>query len=188
MEPSGEFWGAYGARVEVQVYEVVRKLQVDPWTRQAVIVLWDRFLDNIPDKRDYPCTVALGFTLVEQFSGRRQLDMNVTMRSNDAWLGLPYDMFQFTQLQHTVARVLGVATGVYRHTAWSMHLYETNLEESHHVSIGGRSSHFDPVGIGDAQCTYEEVARRARTIALFPDEIDWDLTPSERWYRDTLHR
>jgi hypothetical protein len=24
-------------------------------------------------------------------------------------------------------------------------------------------------------------------IALEPNEIDWELTPSERWYRDAIH-
>ena len=190
-EPSGEFWGAYGLRIDDQVFELVNKLRTDPWTRQAVAVLWDHFMDNVPDKLDYPCTVALGFMIRETVSRTRRLDMHVTMRSNDAWLGLPYDMFQFTQLQHTVARVLGVSPGTYTHTAWSLHLYERDLEASYEVTIPlEASSHFDPTGLGEPNMTngYEDATWRARMIALEPELISWQLTPSERWYRDVIHK
>lgn len=186
-EPDGGFWGAYGARIGWQIRDVVEKLERDPWTRQAVVTLWEPAVDNEPDKLDYPCTVALGFTMKKTFSGFRQLDMNVTMRSNDAWLGLPYDMFQFTQLQHTVARVLEVKPGQYRHTAWSMHLYERDLEASHDVVAPERSAPFDPTGFGEPGMKFIDVLRRARTVALSHEDVDWELTESEKWYRDVIH-
>lgn len=190
-EPDGNFWGAYGTRIGWQLRDIVEKLRTDPWTRQAVVILWDVAMDNEPGKLDYPCTVSLGFIIQPTPSGDprgRQLNMNVLMRSNDAWLGLPYDMFQFTQLQHTVARLLGVNRGTYTHTAWSMHIYEKDLEASYAVDVAvSKSDWFDPTGIGELNLTYVDVIRRARIIALAPDEISWDLTASERWYRDTLH-
>lgn len=189
-EPSGVFWGAYGRRIAGQIESVVDKLRADPNTRQAVATLWNPVDDNTPDKLDYPCTVALGCNLRGTLTGRQILDFNVTMRSNDAWLGLPYDMFQFTQLMWTICRVLDVTPGRYTHTAWSMHLYHKNLETTHGVQLYDRSFEtlgFYPAGIGEAGMSYPEVGYRARTIALYPDKIDWELTPSERWYRDVIH-
>jgi thymidylate synthase len=122
QEDDGTFHGAYGDRIGDQLNDVVNKLRRDPDTRQAVITLWDPKKDSaLGAKRDYPCTVSLGFRLVNQ--GQPVLELNTLMRSNDVWLGTPYDIFQFTQLQHTVATILGVKTGKYRHTAWSFHLY-----------------------------------------------------------------
>ena len=118
------FWGAYGVRIAGQLEAVARRLRADPDTRQAVITLWDPSRDNIPGKHDYPCTVALQFTI-----RRGQLHMHVTMRSNDVWLGIAYDAFQFTQLQLTLFNVLGVEPGTYNHRATSLHLYESNLEQ-----------------------------------------------------------
>lgn len=190
-EPDGRFWGAYGARIGVQISGVVRKLRADPWTRQAVATLWHDERDGhvaYAGKLDYPCTVALGFIMQIQFTGASQLDMNVIMRSNDAWLGLPYDMFQFTQLQWTVARMLGVAVGRYYHTAWSLHLYERDLEASHAVVAPSEPTVFDPSGIGVPNLEVADVIYRARTIARDPSAIEWELTPSERWYRDVLHK
>lgn len=187
-EPSGEFWGAYGRRIGYQVRDVVAKLRADPDSRQAVVTLWDPCRDNVPEKLDYPCTVALGFELQRQFTGTRQLNMNVVMRSNDAWLGLPYDMFQFTQLQHTVRRVLGANHGTYTHTAWSLHMYDRDVDASYGVAAGDDERRFDPTGIGTLNMTYAQVVERAQWIAVQPDKVDWELTESERWYRDVLHK
>jgi thymidylate synthase len=51
------------------------------------------------------------------------------MRSNDAILGLPYDIFLFTMLQETMAATLVVELGEYHHYAGSLHLY------SHHHTM-----------------------------------------------------
>lgn len=54
--------------------------------------------------------------------------MIVTMRSNDAFMGLPHDVFCFTMLQEIVARSLNREVGAYRQFTGSMHLYERNRE------------------------------------------------------------
>jgi Thymidylate synthase len=187
-EPSGAFWGAYGRRIGWQIHDVVTKLLADPWTRQAVATLWDPGRDNLPEKRDYPCTVALGFTMQPAFT-KEVLDMHVTMRSNDAWLGLPYDMFQFTQLQQTVCRMIDVRPGTYTHTAWSMHLYDRDVDKTYAIALSPESDDYriDPTGLGEPNMSFTEVGNRAQTIALEPEKIDWELTPSERWYRNAIH-
>jgi len=52
------------------------------------------------------------------------------MRSNDAFIGLPHDVFAFTMLQELIARTLGVELGEYRHAVGSLHLYERNRREA----------------------------------------------------------
>jgi thymidylate synthase len=46
------------------------------------------------------------------------------MRSNDLFLGLPYDVFLFTFLQELMSIELGVQLGTYFHYAGSMHAYD----------------------------------------------------------------
>lgn len=121
-EPDGSFHGAYGARIGRQTQEVITKLRRDKHTRQAVITLWDPLKDNGPGRRDYPCTIALGFRI-----RRELLDLSVLMRSNDVWLGTAYDVFQFTQLQWSIAHELDLGVGRYSHTAWSLHVYERDM-------------------------------------------------------------
>jgi thymidylate synthase len=53
--------------------------------------------------------------------------MFVAMRSNDAYLGLPHDIFSFTMLQEMVARAIGAELGEYKHCAGSLHLYKKHF-------------------------------------------------------------
>lgn len=179
-EPDGSFWGAYGSRVGLQVRYAVRKLTNDPQTRQAVVTLWDSNLDNDPMKKDYPCTVGFNFTIN---TAKQQLDMNVLMRSNDVWLGLPYDMFQFTQLQCTVARSLGVMVGTYTHTTWSLHIYEHHVEAAYKLHDPITPSPVDyiaPVGIGRSSMSFNSMMDRAQDLTFGSVE---NMTDSEIWYR-----
>ena len=119
----GTFHAPYGPRITAQISSVLRRLRDDPFTRQAVITIWDPALDQQEGYHDYPCTLSLQFLI-----RRGKLDMQVHMRSNDVWRGLAYDAFQFTQLQASIARYLHVPLGVYRHHAASLHLYDSDQD------------------------------------------------------------
>lgn len=184
-EDEGFFHGAYGRRIGTQLRDVVHKLQNDRDTRQAVLTLWDPQLDNWAGKRDYPCTVAIGFALR---NGR--LDMNVTMRSNDAWLGLPYDLFQFSQLMLTVAHSLYVDPGTYTHTAWSMHLYAQDAIKVDGLYDPDPSAldSIQPDGWGKDGEEISRIITRAHRLHYHGLELTDELTHSEEDYRDVLYR
>lgn len=182
-EPDGSFHGAYGARIKYQVMNAITKLQRDPSTRQAVITLWDPWLDNLTDKRDYPCTVMIQFE-ADSSSDESTLHMNVVMRSNDVWLGLPYDMFQFTQLQLSVANSLRWNPGRYRHTALSMHIYERDVEAAEKI-VHNEPTDFtvQPSGIGHVGDSFQTIMKRARILT---HTLTDNATKSEVWYLDRL--
>jgi thymidylate synthase len=52
------------------------------------------------------------------------------MRSNDAYLGLPHDIFAFTMLQEMIARSLGVDVGFYQHIVGHLHLYDEDIKSA----------------------------------------------------------
>jgi len=188
-EDNGVFWGAYGDRIGGQLIDCYHKLVADPDTRQAVITLWASELDNVPRKRDYPCTLSLTFSLVDG-----HLELSVTMRSNDVWLGLPYDVFQFSALQASLANALGVALGVYTHHAVSLHLYERDLAkvEQLHDHDGTYLGHNGGFSFGRLTCeepdrfTHKNLQAIARTIIGWPDNSSMVLPPVEAWYREQL--
>lgn len=183
-EDDGEFWGSYGPRVGPQLYSIVQKLKADPQTRQAVMTVWNPATDNVAGKKDYPCTVALGFELA-----LGQLNMHVTMRSSDVWLGIPYDWFQFTQLQFTVARILNAFPGTYTHTSWSLHLYERNLDAARKLVQEAPERPVrvhQPKGVGRFDDPPVEVQRRAGKI-LRGQEVG-GITSDEEWYVEQVRR
>jgi thymidylate synthase len=52
------------------------------------------------------------------------------MRSNDAFIGLPHDIFCFTMFQELVANALGVELGCYKHLVGSLHIYEDKFDKA----------------------------------------------------------
>lgn len=177
-EQDGSFHGAYGNRIRHQALNVVTKLREDPDSRQAIITLWDPVLDNVPGKKDYPCTVALQFSVAADGA----LDMTTFMRSNDVWRGLPYDMFQFTQLQMSIANALTLSYGSYTHIAASLHLYEENVDAAKHLHATNNFE-WQPVGFGTRDESMTTIMRRARTVTTPGYDVPVH-TPSEEWYRD----
>lgn len=115
---------AYGYRIFEKFgfdqWEHVKSLlKADPNTRQAVIHIKDASNEQT---KDLPCTLTLQFLI-----RGGKLNLIANMRSNDVWLGFPYDAFSFTCLQMKMAMELGVEVGLYIHMAGSMHLYKRNL-------------------------------------------------------------
>jgi len=119
--------GAYGPRIHEQLTYVVEKLYQDPDTRQATMTLWNR---NPAPGKDYPCTVAFDFKI-----RNGKLNLHAFMRSSDAWLGIPYDVFSFSMVAHLVCCRLAalyhpivnvVEPGTLYLTAASSHLYHEN--------------------------------------------------------------
>jgi len=122
--------GAYGPRIRPQVPYVVASLIKDRDTRQAALTIWT---PNPEPSKDTPCTVAMVFSIREN-----RLYQHVFMRSSDAWLGIPYDVFSFTLLAYEVAcrynqhkLLIGgspVGLGHMTITCTSSHLYSENRE------------------------------------------------------------
>ena len=119
--------GAYGKNLKPQLEVVLKKLKEDIYTRQAVINIWQ---DVKRESKDVPCTISMQF-IVNSFN---ELEFIVNMRSNDAWLGLPYDFFNFTTIQQYVAMKLGLSVGYYTHVVGSMHIYDENRKLAEEVS------------------------------------------------------
>lgn len=124
-----EVFGGYGPRLfnwvgVNQLANVIEILKKNSVSRKAVVQLFDA--DDIVRKHaDVPCTCTLQFMIR---TGRLHLLTN--MRSNDAFLGLPHDVFAFTMLQEIVARTLSVELGTYKHVVGSLHLYAKDMTKA----------------------------------------------------------
>lgn len=125
----GRFRGAYGPQFVEQVGYVVDKLKDDPHSRQAVMSFWR---PRPRDSKDIPCTLDLQFMMRgdPDDAGKKQLDLLVNMRSNDVWLGAPYDIFTFTMIQQQLADLLNANIGAYYHHVGSLHIYERHYEKA----------------------------------------------------------
>lgn len=111
-------------------WEYVKEcLKKDALSRQAVI--------NIREPKDYiahptkdmPCTLTLQFLARPDINGDMCLHLTTNMRSNDIWMGFPYDCFNFCAFLCKMAMELGFKVGTYTHYAGSLHLYRRDYEK-----------------------------------------------------------
>lgn len=115
------FFGAYGPKVVAQLKYVIDTLVKDQWSRQAIINIWR---ENPAPTKDVPCTISLHF--IQRPIG--YLNLVVYMRSQDLWLGFPYDVHNFTSLQNIVASMLNIKLGTFTLIQGSLHLYQDNRD------------------------------------------------------------
>ena len=111
-------------------------LEKDKSTRQAVINIWR---ENPRSSLDVPCTLSLQFFLREA-SDELWLHTTATMRSNDVWLGTPYDTFNFSAISFYLCLLLNqretkCKLGKLTIQAGSRHLYETDAHKLDDVLI-----------------------------------------------------
>lgn len=123
-ESDGSVHGAYGLRVVPLLDTAIEELRDLENSRRCVIPIF-RPTDLGLQKADIPCTTSWQFLLRDD-----TLHMVVTMRSNDLWLGLPYDIFVNTCVLRYVAGILQVKPGSYTHHVGSLHVYSKDLEKA----------------------------------------------------------
>lgn len=149
---SGRYHGAYGYRLRRafgldQLMRAKTALEANPESRQVVLQIWDTELDlpkkdGTPKDADIPCNV-LGMLKVRQ--GR--LDWTQVLRSNDLFLGVPFNIVQFSSLQEVVAGWLGLEVGQYTQFSDSLHVYERDLSKIRTVSDVGTQPNTDDIAL-----------------------------------------
>lgn len=130
-------YGAYGPPIIDQLPYVINALKKDELTRRAGLTIWRQ---NPSETKDTPCTIALWFVV-------RQARLNcfAFMRSSDAWLGLPYDIFNFSMVSYAICGILNltredkpIAPGTLYHNAASVHLYVNDIKRARSMLINNQ--------------------------------------------------
>jgi len=120
---------AYGARMMVQMPEIIATLKRDESSRRAVGVILQPHVDSVTTRLEYPCAIATHYLI-----RNRKLNCITYMRSESVWGVLPYDLAMFTLFQEYVAHSLGIAVGSYVHFMGSAHIYGGEIARANTVA------------------------------------------------------
>lgn len=134
------FKGAYGPKVMDQIPYIAETLIKDPSSRQAVLTIWR---ERPGPTKDVPCTVSAQW-FIRRDGQFDVLHCVLNMRSSDAWLGVPYDWFNFSMISAFIVAYIQeakvktdpslkgcippLALGKMYFNAGSQHLYEQHWE------------------------------------------------------------
>jgi thymidylate synthase len=170
---SGILHGSYGPRLHGNLSKLVDQLKKDNSSRQAVLTIFDSNKDLNADVRDVPCTLSLQYFIRDD-----KLVARTNMRSNDVFLGLPYDFTQFIALQGAIAKAMDVEMGRYVHSVGSMHIYEKHEIEAGRISsfFNGSFKNYEPMWTGK---DIGDISRTARLI--LKGHVPEETTPFEKF-------
>jgi len=166
------YHGAYGLRLRKhlgfdQLERAWRILGANPASRQVVLQIWDSRVD-LPDDdgqasaRDVPCNVV---AMLKVRAGR--LHWTQIIRSNDLFLGVPFNFVQFTTIQEVLAGWLGLELGPYSQWSDSLHVYEDHMDDVRATAFGDAS-----LVSGDRFDDSKEISERSfKTLADYMDGI-----------------
>jgi thymidylate synthase len=119
--------------------QLINLLTLDPQSRRAVLFFRETDTEPLDSKgKDVACVTSFQCLIREGI-----LHTVVHMRSNDAILGLPYDIFLFIMLQEIIATTLDVELGYYYHTCGSLHLYDRNIELAKRIMLNTEEYPFE---------------------------------------------
>lgn len=151
---------SYGARIRQaypgidQLQGVIDRLKADPNSRRAAISIYQP-TDATRTSKDVPCAFGMFFHIRNDL-----LHTQIVMRSNNATVLLPFNIFEFSMLAEVVAAECGVRLGPLKHYAASMHIYESAKAWSEQIARDGGKKLSKPMPLMPNSPTPLEEVRR----------------------------
>ena len=171
----GMIESAYGFRWRYmygidQLYKIIANLKADKSSRQQVLLSWHpKDLKN--ETKNVPCPYTAVFNIIEG-----KLNCHLTLRSNDLYLGLPYDTLMYTILSNLIANSVGVDVGELFYSIAHAHIYENQLDAVNEVRRRATIDKQFPMNIGSTV----EFVRDNRDLFVNRINVPGYDAPSER--------
>ncbi len=106
-----------------QITALIEGLKADPHSRRHVVSAWQ------PAELDQmalpPCHYAF-----QAYVAEGRFSLAVVMRSNDFFLGAPFNIAQYALLTHLLAREVDLEVGELVYTMHDVHLYANHVEQA----------------------------------------------------------
>ena len=124
----GELGPVYGRqwrdfnRVD-QIKNIIEEIKVNPTSRRLIVSAWNP--EEVKDMALPPC-----HTLFQFNSDSKTLDLSLMQRSQDKFLGGPFNIASYSLLLMMVAKEVGLKPGNFVHFSGNTHLYSNHLDQA----------------------------------------------------------
>ncbi len=116
----GQQWRSFGGTD--QITAVINSLRTQPFSRRHVVSAWNP--PETPQMALPPCHMFFQF-----YAAKRRLSCQLYVRSNDLFLGAPFNIAQYALLTHMVAHQLDLVPGELVYTIGDAHTYLNHLDQ-----------------------------------------------------------
>ncbi len=109
-----------------QIADLVKEIKKNPTSRRLIITAWNpaEINDIVKQGGLPPCHTLFQFYVVG-----KKLSCQLYMRSNDLFLGAPFNIASYSLLTMMLAQVTGLEPGEYIHTNGDAHIYSNHIEQ-----------------------------------------------------------
>lgn len=124
MQEDGTIGKAYGYQLAKykQVDNLIKTIKEDPTSRRMVTTLWN--IEDLPEMALQPCAFQTLWNI-----NKGKLNCMLTIRSNDWFLGNPFNVAQYAALVHMIAQVTNYKPGRLTVCINDAHIYENHIPQ-----------------------------------------------------------
>ena len=124
MQEDGTIGKAYGYQLAKykQVDNLIKTIKEDPTSRRMITTLWN--IEDLPEMSLQPCAFQTLWNI-----NKGKLNCMLTIRSNDWFLGNPFNVAQYAALVHMIAQVTNYKPGRLTVCINDAHIYENHIPQ-----------------------------------------------------------
>lgn len=137
-----------------QLSKVVDDLSKGIDNRREIVTAWNP--GELSQMALPPCHMTMIFSLVK---GATELDLFLLVRSNDVFLGMPFNVAQYAFLLMLIAQITNKKVGAFRYYANNYHLYVNHLVAARIQSLRMPLKTKSKVVLNPGICSLEDLSR-----------------------------
>lgn len=110
-----------------QLWDMIENAKKNPGSRRLLVDAWQA--DILKEQALPPCHPMYELTVTDEY-----VDLSFVMRSNDAFLGNPYNVTSYAIMLKMIARELGKEARYLTYTGHNVHLYSNHVAQAQEVA------------------------------------------------------
>ncbi len=115
-------WAGANGQTFNQIEQLIESLRSNPDSRRHIVNAWN--VADVPDMALPPCHMFFQF-----YVGDGRLSCQLYVRSNDLFLGAPFNIAEYALLLHLVAQQTDLSPGELVYTIGDAHIYLNHLDQ-----------------------------------------------------------
>lgn len=128
-------WSTPSGETVDQIQNLIEQIKTNPYSRRIIVNAWNPA--DLPDEKLSPQeNVAAGnmalapcHAFFQFYVANNKLSCQLYQRSNDLFLGAPFNICQYAMLTMMIAHQCGLGLGDYIHTIGDAHIYTNHVEQ-----------------------------------------------------------